>query len=170
VTQYFPKPSPERVVQVPGPEGLVRVPVPLSGPVRLVHVEPPSVPKKRIGLGTNDGKSAGKSNLGTRNTAIPQNSVMTTREAHKFRFFVVVFIPRCVCLCVCLCVHVTTGVLLKRSSNTPGMILVEEIVPGFACGKAPFSNHFRLCMWYGRNPDGRNMRSVSYWHSIKFFW
>jgi hypothetical protein len=40
---------------------------------------------------------------------------------------------------VCLRVHVTTGVLLKRSSNTPGMILVEEIVPGFACGKAHFS-------------------------------
>ena len=62
----------ERVFDiVPVTQYLPKVPVPAPGPVRLVHVEPP-VPKKRIGLGTNDGKSAGKYNFGTRATAIPQ--------------------------------------------------------------------------------------------------
>jgi len=138
LTQYLTKPSPERVVQVPGPERLVRVPLPVPGPVRLVHVEPPSVPKKRIGLGTNNGKSAGKS-----------YSVLELQLYHKLRHdykrsspqtsFLYCLVYPAVRVCVCLCVHVTTGVLLKRSPNTSGMILVEEIVPGFACGKAPFS-------------------------------
>lgn len=63
----------DRVTQIPVERVFDIVPVTQYLPkpvVRLVPPVEPPVPRKRIGLGTNDGKSAGKSNFGTR--AVPQ--------------------------------------------------------------------------------------------------